>query len=328
MKLFLSPITSSLPKKIDKLLFIADEAHHLGSKENSKIMQLKFGKRLGLTATPERTDSEETTKIVNFFDKVVDKFTIAEAIKLNLLTKYYYYVGFPNLTEIENDEWKEISKKIKKIYAILKGQKDKDPHMKKQLENLILNRSRIVKSSQCKVTFASEVINKNFKDEEHWLIFCSDKKQIEDLKNQFYKQEKLKNKIFTVHYDQETGENDSNLDYYINNGGILLSVNMLNAGVDIPIISHAIILASSKSPIEFIQRRGRVLRLHKNKPYAFIYDPLVLPLNASDMEDKKTLGIGMVERSLEFSSTCVNKDIELDIRKELLDRGLLKLFEN
>ena len=36
----------------------------------------------------------------------------------------------------------------------------------------------------------------------------------------------------------------------------------------------------------------------------------------------------MVERSLEFSSTCVNKDIELDIRKELLDRGLLKLFEN
>ena len=74
-------------------------------------MQLKFGKRLGLTATPERTDSEETTKIVNFFDKVVDKFTIAEAIKLNLLTKYYYYVGFPNLTEIENDEWKEISKK-------------------------------------------------------------------------------------------------------------------------------------------------------------------------------------------------------------------------
>ena len=68
------------------------------------------------------------------------------------------------------------------------------------------------------------------------------------------------------------------------------------------------------------------MRLHKNKPYAFIYDPLVLPLNASDMEDKKTLGIGMVERSLEFSSTCVNKDIELDIKE--LDRGLLKLFEN
>ena len=88
-------------------------------------MQLKFGKRLGLTATPERTDSEETTKIVNFFDKVVDKFTIAEAIKLNLLTKYYYYVGFPNLTEIENDEWKEISKKIKKSMRSLKDKKIK-----------------------------------------------------------------------------------------------------------------------------------------------------------------------------------------------------------
>ena len=51
---------------------------------------------------------------------------------------------------------------------------------------------------------------------------------------------------------------------------------MLNAGIDIPIISHAIILASSQSPIEFIQRRGRVLRLHEDKDYAYIYDPISL----------------------------------------------------
>ena len=101
---------------------------------------------------------------------------------------------------------------------------------------------------------------------------------------------------------------------------------MLNAGIDIPIISHAIILASSQSPIEFIQRRGRVLRLHEDKDYAYIYDPLVLPLESSDMDDKKNLGISMVERSLEFASTCVNKEVKFRIVDELIKRGLFELL--
>ena len=205
--------------------------------------------------------------------------------------------------------------------------KNKDSHMKNQLENLILNRSRIVKSSQCKISYAFEIINEHFKESEHWLVFCSDKKQIKDLQSKLSEIESLKNKLYTVHYDNDTGENDTNLDYYIKNGGILLSVNMLNAGIDIPIISHAIILSSSKSPIEFIQRRGRVLRKHSNKPYAYIYDPLVLPLNSLDLEDKKSLAIGMVQRSTQFASTCMNKDIKLKIRDEVTKRELFELLD-
>ena len=36
------------------LLLIADEVHQLGSKENSNAMAIEAGKRLGLSATPER----------------------------------------------------------------------------------------------------------------------------------------------------------------------------------------------------------------------------------------------------------------------------------
>ena len=290
-------------------------------------MNIKFGQKLGLTATPERSNIEETNQIISFFDKIVDKFSIPEAIDLGLLTKYYYYVGFPNLTETENDKWAILSNKIRKLYAILKGQKKKDPKLEQEIKQLIFQRSKIAKSSHSKIAYALDTISKHYEKEQHWLIFCSDKNQILDVKNELNKIEKFENQIYTVFYDNDTGKNDINLEYYINNGGILLSCNMLNAGIDIPIISHAIILASSQSPIEFIQRRGRVLRLHKHKDYAYIFDPLVLPLESSDMNDKLSLAISMIERSLEFASTCENDEIKFSIINELKKRKLFQLLD-
>ncbi len=48
-------------------------------------------------------------------------------------------------------------------------------------------------------------------------------------------------------------------------GGVIVSIKCLDEGVDIPSTTHAIILASSQNPREFIQRRGRVLRLYHGK---------------------------------------------------------------
>jgi len=42
-----------------------------------------------------------------------------------------------------------------------------------------------------------------------------------------------------------------------NHGGIVVSIRCLDEGIDIPAVSHALILASSKNPREYIQRRGR-----------------------------------------------------------------------
>ena len=57
----------------------------------------------------------------------------------------------------------------------------------------------------------------------------------------------------------------------------MLSIECLDEGVNIPCISHGIILASSKNPRQFIQRRGRLLRLSENKTHARIWDVLVVP---------------------------------------------------
>lgn len=50
----------------------------------------------------------------------------------------------------------------------------------------------------------------------------------------------------------------------------IVAIKCLDEGVNIPSIKTAFILASTTNPKEYIQRRGRVLRLAPNKPYAVI----------------------------------------------------------
>ena len=57
----------------------------------------------------------------------------------------------------------------------------------------------------------------------------------------------------------------------------LVAIKCLDEGVNIPAIQTAFILASTTNPKEYIQRRGRVLRLFPGKEYAVIYDFVTLP---------------------------------------------------
>lgn len=57
----------------------------------------------------------------------------------------------------------------------------------------------------------------------------------------------------------------------------LIAIKCLDEGVNIPSIKTAFILASTTNPKEYIQRRGRVLRLSEGKEYAEIYDFITLP---------------------------------------------------
>lgn len=60
-------------------------------------------------------------------------------------------------------------------------------------------------------------------------------------------------------------------------------------------------MASSTNPREYIQRRGRVLRRHPDKPSAQIYD--ILTFRA--FEDVPTT-CGEIERALHFSKNARN----------------------
>jgi superfamily II DNA or RNA helicase len=75
-----------------------------------------------------------------------------------------------------------------------------------------------------------------------------------------------------------TGDKMETLNYFGEKGGVLLAIKCLDEGIDIPSATHALILASSQNPREYIQRRGRVLRSNpeSGKNHAYIFDPVTL----------------------------------------------------
>ena len=95
----------------------------------------------------------------------------------------------------------------------------------------------------------------------------------------------------------------------------LVAIKCLDEGVNIPAIKTAFILASSTNPKEYIQRRGRVLRLYKGKKYAEIYDFITLPngLNGVDGSNINIKNIGKnlarkeLIRVIDFANLSKNK---------------------
>ncbi len=94
----------------------------------------------------------------------------------------------------------------------------------------------------------------------------------------------------------------------------LIAIKCLDEGVNIPAIKTAFILASTTNPKEYIQRRGRVLRLYKGKDHAEIYDFLALPrpldevASLTDEELRREISLVRNElaRAIEFAQIAMN----------------------
>ncbi len=82
----------------------------------------------------------------------------------------------------------------------------------------------------------------------------------------------------------------------------LVAIKCLDEGVNVPAIRKAFLLASTTNPKEYIQRRGRVLRLSPGKDHADIYDFITLPRPLADVfagpDEKAALEQGLVKREL------------------------------
>jgi superfamily II DNA or RNA helicase len=102
----------------------------------------------------------------------------------------------------------------------------------------------------------------------------------------------------------------------------MVSIRCLDQGVDIPKISHAIILASSQNPRQFIQRRGRVLRTCKGKYIAVIYDAVVVPLDIELEPGQISLLKSELQRSIQFSETAINASGSNRLIKVAIDLGI------
>ena len=93
----------------------------------------------------------------------------------------------------------------------------------------------------------------------------------------------------------------------------LAAIRCLDEGINIPSIKSALILSSNDDYREFVQRRGRILRLSDNKESAVIYDVVVLPSN--DMTEWAKIEL---RRYREYAKLSINYDETMNELDNLL----------
>lgn len=312
-----SDVFLKLLKAGSHLFLLADEVHNLGSFQNRKILQIESGPRLGLSATPRRAgDIEGTSMIFSYFDKIIlPTFDLQDAIKSKVLTPYMYYIYSANLSDVEQEQWISETREILKLIHQSKNREAEE--FKENLKLLLIRRSKITKNAKSKIDLAINIIRNNYSIGQRWIVYCDSGDQVIQIRSAL-----KKNNIESHEYQSNmSGDRSETFKYFNVVGGIIVAIKCLDEGIDIPSVSHALILASSRNPREFIQRRGRVLRKAENKNLAYIHDILITPtkqVDNNEYTDLLTLE-GELLRALEFGQHSLNPSSTTDIKRIALE---------
>lgn len=311
-------------KGMNEFIFIADEAHNLGSKGPLNHLPNNIEKRIGLSATPERVyDEVGSRKLYQFFNSMPPKytfrFTMKQAIEDNILCRYNYYPIFVSLTNTEMEEYIRITEQLRKFIDPDTGKYKEEAEMK------LMERKRIIHKAQNKklkvaelleslnrerklnytFVFVPEGYEPDYAETDDHTIDNADIHIIDEYADMFKEMNYRYHKYITG-LDDAPGILKSFAEGDIQ---VLLSMKCLDEGVDIPRAEHAIFISSTGNPRQFIQRRGRVLRKCEGKDMATIWDLIITPPDTTGENSmlESNLFKGEVKRILNFAALAENK---------------------
>lgn len=329
-------------KEEQNVLIVIDEAHNFGAKNLASCLPYNIKNRIALSATIERyRDRKGTQALVEYFGEKCIEYDVKQAIDDGALTRYRY---FPIPIYLEADELYEyqiLTEKLKKFIIEENGKLK----ISKDGELLLFKRSRVLAGARNKPERLISLMEK-YKKEGHILVYCGATsmedeetgelgRQIDEVTTKIRKELHMTAQRFTAEEDLKERERIKNL---FNDGLIqaVTAIKCLDEGVNIPSIRTAFIMASTRNPREFIQRRGRLLRRSPNKDYAEIYDFVTLPrelacVSPLDYDKDRNIIIGEMARIHEFGKLSDNPaqaegminqimrayDVYLDIEEEM-----------
>ena len=308
-------------------LLLVDEAHNFGSPNLRNKLYPNIEYRLALSATLDRHGDEEGTECLKtYFGEKCIQYDLKRAIKEGKLTPYYYYPVVVYLDEDEMEQYRDISYRVSK-----ECHKDKHGNLKitDKGKRLLLQRARIVAGAKSKLVELKKLMQ-NYKNDTHILVYCGatrvqtfeydesehdeeGERQIAAVSKILGNELGMKVTHFTSNESAEEREVIKRRFVSADPYQAIVAIKCLDEGVNIPSIKTAFILASTTNPKEYIQRRGRVLRLASNKPYAVIYDfvTLVRPFEevnpySADYNCERALAKRELARIREFGEIALN----------------------
>ena len=339
---------SHIPQLPKETLLIADEVHNMGSKSVLQLLpKIHLQKRIGLSATPHRKFDEEGNEAIETFyhnkPPYVVSYSMKQALDLGWLCQYTYYPHVVSLNELELKEYIKISRQL--LMHI-----DPKTHTYKKstvVNMLLLARKRIIHKAANKIDVFKEILRSEFRRkgnlkftlvyvpeglEPDYSVTDIDTESEEDIRliNEYTKAvSETDDSLMVKQYTSNSKNREEILKSYEEGKiHVLTSMKCLDEGVDITRSELAIFCSSTGNPRQFIQRRGRVLRIHKDKVHAVIHDLVVVPeisVEESNYGMERNLVRKELERVVDFSNLAMNKMDTYESLKEVLNYYNLNL---
>lgn len=294
-------------RRLSDFVLIVDECHAITASNYLNNMP-NVSYRLGLSATPESDFDDYRTKVtLDYFDGILSEYSLEDAINDGKLTKYNYFPIEVDLNEEEIEEYNSYTKSISVLYS----KENPTPEEIARRDNLIYARSRILYNAESKINALYKLLEGNPNIINHLIVYCGTSSGKDDGSlSQLQRVNQLLGRMNIPHAqytgDETTQARDIGIKEFRNGTyNSLTAIKCLDEGVDIEEIENAIIMASSQSTREFVQRRGRLLRLSPGKSVANIYDFVIM----SEDERLESAVISEMKRALEYSSIAINKDL-------------------
>lgn len=309
-------VQNQLSKIRSDILLMVDEAHNFGADNLRRLLLPNYKYRLALSATLDRHgDLQGTEALYRYFGGKCIEYSLEKAIGEGKLTPYKYYPVIVSLSDIELQEYDNLTTQIAK--CLTKDKRGKTVLSEKG-KRLALQRSRLVAGASGKIQALEKYIMPYIEDK-HILVYCGattvfdgnqenmqidndEIRQIDLVTDLLGNKLHMKVSQFT---SKENVEERNILKREFADGSnlqALIAIKCLDEGVNIPKIKTAFILASTNNPKEYIQRRGRVLRLAEGKDYAEIYDFITLPRKLDEVT-------GITEEQMKRELTLVKNEL-------------------
>ena len=339
-----------------QMLLIADEAHNMGAgRILDRLGGIKFARRIGLSATPERQFDDIVNKaIMDFFGCDNDytfEFNMREAIDKGYLCRYKYFPHIVHLNDAEMTEYMRISLQLSKFYKL---EQDSFPKGNDKLIRLLLKRKRIIHKAQEKEQIFRKIIQDRYAEKgnlKYTLVYVPEGTRPDDemadvfdytevindddysnnLIDTYTKIVQNVSKTTTVRkFISGIKERNEILEKYAcGEIEVLTSMKCLDEGIDVPRSEMAIFCASTGNPRQFIQRRGRILRKHPDKHLAIIHDLVVVPkINSAqaNYNMERSLIKNELKRVRDFAILSENADFAYNELNEILSYYNISLF--
>lgn len=271
----------------EHLMLVADECHHAGANEMSKVLRTKCRWSLGLSATPERDDDDDKGYDASILGKrlgpIIYEFNLADALHEGLVPKFTINHYGLSMTTSERQQYEALSRSITDAMSQLKAQRDPRSDgdffswarsvasrntgeigaIAMRFVSNVSKRRELLSHLEARRFAVVRLIEQEFRvnPDARVILFHE---SIADVMELFACLYERGFKVIAEHSELPSSYREAGLDHFRKGiARIIVSARSLIEGFNVPAVDVGIIVASSGSVRQRIQSVGRVLRRHR-----------------------------------------------------------------